>query len=343
MAVAVLLTTSFAAPVSAAPAAPAQQCGSNTSVAPTITPSRTSIGQNETATITVTGSNYLVPPHVCGSSVFGGIYLFFGWAKPGGQWGPSWRSSTSATGLFGQTYSYPGEGGGAETRDDGTGTIRLISFTQGGESGDSTPFHMDGAGNWQADLIVRGSTFSFVDVMTGRSASVDCMVVQCGVFTIGAHGKSSRTNEQFAPINFTDAQGAVVTPSAPGGAGGSSNPPATGPIAGAPPADVGDDGNPAVSGGSGDAEEGTSAEPPAAVGSVGEAPTDTAATEVAGAEDEADEVEDSEEIAATVQDFGESGGGGGAGPALWIGIAVALVVVIGGGTAMFARRRRGAA
>src|SRR5690606_12100297 len=138
--------------------------------------------------------------------------------------------STSATGLFGQTYSYPGEGGGAETRDDGTGTVRLISFTAGGESGDSTPFHMDGAGNWSADVTVRGATFSLVDVVTGQSATVDCMVVQCGVLTWGAHGKSSRTNEQFSPINFTNPQGQVVTPSAPGGAGGSAIPPATGPI-----------------------------------------------------------------------------------------------------------------
>ena len=116
LAVATVLGGVLASPVSAAPAAPAQQCGGNTSVAPTLTPSRTTVGQHETATITVTGSNYLVPPHVCGSSVFGGVYVAFGWVKPGGQWGPSWRSSTSATGLFGQTYSYPGEGGGAETR-----------------------------------------------------------------------------------------------------------------------------------------------------------------------------------------------------------------------------------
>lgn len=347
-----LMTTYLAVPASATPAAPTQaQCGSTTSTAPTITPSRTSIGENETATVTVTGANYLVPPHVCGSNVFGGIYLFFGWVKPGGQWGPSAKNSTSANGLFGQTYSYPGEGGGAETRDDGTGAVRLISFTPGGESGDFTPFHMDGAGNWQSDLIVRGSKFSFVDVMTGKAASVDCMVVQCGVFTIGAHGKSSRTNEQFHPINFTNAQGVVVAPSAPaaGGAGGSANPPASGAVNGAAPSGGGSNGNPSTNGGSGASggsdttgDAPTATEDTAGVGSVGEAPTDSAAAEVASETTEVDVDEDGDEIAATVQDFGESGGGGGAGPALWIGIIAALAVVIGGGTALFARKRRGA-
>ena len=99
---AAVLGGSLATSVSAAPTAPAQQCGGNTSAAPTLTPSRTTIGQHDTATITVTGTNYLVPPHVCGASVFGGVYVAFGWVKPGGQWGPSWRSSTSAAGLFGR-------------------------------------------------------------------------------------------------------------------------------------------------------------------------------------------------------------------------------------------------
>ena len=342
--IATVMGTYLAVPASATPSAPAQQCGANTSVAPTLTPSRTTIGQNETATVTVTGSNYLVPPHVCGSSVFGGVYVAFGWVKPGGQWGPSWRTSTTAAGLFGQTYSYPGEGGGAETRDDGTGTVRLISFTAGGESGDATPFHMDGSGNWSADLIVRGSKFSFVDVVTGQAATVDCMVVQCGVLTWGAHGKSSRTNEQFSPINFTNPQGQIVAPTAPGGAGGSGNPPATGPIAGAPAADGGgNDGTPAANGSSGGGATPASGEgQPAEVGSVGEAPPETDA-EVAGDSAEADEVEETEEIAAKVQDFGDSGSGGGGGSAgLIVGGIVAVLAVLGG-VALFARRRAGAA
>lgn len=350
------MTTYLATPASATPAAPTQgQCKSDTTRAPSLTPSRTSIGADETATITVTGTNYLLPPHECGKTVPGGVYLFFGWVKPGGQWGPSARNSESANGLFGQTYSYPGEGGGAETRDDGSGAIRLISFTLGGDSGESTPFHMDGTGNWQADLVVRGSKFSFVDVMSGQSASVDCLVVQCGVFTIGAHGKPSPVNEQFHPINFTNAQGVVVTPSAPatGGAGGSANPAATGPITGAAPAGGGSNGTPSAGSGSGSGsgstgggnstgDATTATEDTVSGGSVGEAPTDTTPAEVASETTEVETDEDGKEIAATVQDFGDSGGGGGAGPALWIGIIAALVVVIGGGTAFVARKRRGA-
>src|ERR1700761_6538888 len=65
-----------------------------------------------TSVLTVTGSNYLVPPHVAGADVFGGVYVFFGWVAPGGHWGPSNRSATSDAGQFGTTYTYPGDNGG---------------------------------------------------------------------------------------------------------------------------------------------------------------------------------------------------------------------------------------
>lgn len=310
------------APLFAEPAAAQSQCG-NTTASPRLTPSRTTIGAQETAVVTVTGTNYLLPPHVCGTDVFGGVYLFFGWVQPGGQWGPSWRSSTSDRGLFGTTYSYPGEGGGGETRDDGTGTVRLISFTAGGESGTSTPFHMDGNGNWRADVTVRGATYDFKDLRTGASHRVDCRVVQCGVFTIGAHSKSSRTNEVFHPINFTDPTGAPIAPSNPtaGGAGGTTG-------VGAP-----------ISGGATGAATGEeqvagatttpTPETGAAVGSVGEAATTTTAAPTA--QDEAEPVRSEE--AAAVQEFGDEGDGGGS-AGLIAGIALALLVAGGVGAAV---------
>lgn len=322
-----------------AAAAPSQtQCG-NTAANPSISVDRSTIGVDETAVVTVTGRSYLLPPHVCGTDVFGGIYLFFGWVQPGGQWGPSFKSSTSTQGLFGTTYSYPGEGGGAETRDDGTGTVRLISFTAGGESGTSTPFHMDGQGNWQSNLTVRGSTYSFTDLRTGASQRVDCKVVQCGVYTIGAHGKASRTNERFVPINFADASGAPIVPSSPNsaGAGGVAAP------AGAP-GDVGSaagtgSGSGAGSTGAGVGSGASTTSLPGEVGSVGDAPTTTEASEdVADEGDDDVEVLDSEQTAA-LQDFGDDGGGGGSGILIG-GLAVLVAVVVLGGV-LIVRRRSG--
>ncbi|MFN7148589.1 MAG: hypothetical protein ACK4V6_03830 [Microthrixaceae bacterium] len=326
-----------------AAAAPTQtQCG-NTAANPSISVDRSTVGVDETAVVTVTGRSYLLPPHVCGTDVFGGIYLFFGWAQPGGQWGPSFKSSTSTQGLFGTTYSYPGQGGGAETRDDGTGTVRLISFTAGGESGTSTPFHMDGQGSWRADLTVRGSTYSFTDIRTGASQSVDCTVVQCGVFTIGAHGKASRTNERFVPINFTDASGAPIVPSSPNGAGaGGVSDPAVAPggVGGAAGAGSAT-GSGSIGSGSGAGASTTVA--PTKVGSVGDAPTTTSSVEDSTEEGDEDidaEVLDAEQTAA-VQDFGDDGGGGGSG--LLIGGAALLVAVAVVGGVLVARRRRGTA
>lgn len=319
------------APLLAEPAAAQTRCG-GTSASPRLTPSRTTIGAQETAVVTVSGTNYLVPPHVCGTDVFGGVYLFFGWVQPGGQWGPSWRSSTSDRGLFGTTYSYPGEGGGGETRDDGTGTVRLVSFTAGGESGTSTPFHMDGAGNWRADVTVRGATYDFKDLRTGASHRVDCRVVQCGVFTIGAHSKSSRTNEVFHPINFTDPAGAPIAPSNPAGGGAGGTTGVGAPIGGAA-------GSGAVAGGEQVAGATTtpgSESDDQAVGSVGEAATTTTAAPAAGADDDSSEPVRSEETAA-VQDFGDSGGGGG-GAGLVAGIALAVLVAGGVGAVVLRRK-----
>lgn len=160
--------------------------------------------------ITVTGRDYLVPPHAAGADVFGGIYLFFGWVKPGGGWGPSNRSSSSDAGTFGSSYAYPGEEGDAGTRDPGEGGIRFISFTSGGASGATTDEHMDDSGGWRVQLEVPGPTFRYTD-STGASRTVDCRKLTCGVFTMGAHGKASATNEVFTPVTFRDAAGTTPT------------------------------------------------------------------------------------------------------------------------------------
>jgi hypothetical protein len=324
----------------AAPSATAQQCG-NAQAAPTLTVDRTTLDSAATTTVNITGTSYLLPPHVCGTQVPGGIYVFFGWVQPGGTWGPSHKSPTSTNGLFGYSYSYPGEGGGAETRDDGSGTVRLVSFTNAGESGSATDFHMDGAGNWSTSVVVRGSSYSFRNVVTGAQNTVDCLAVQCGVFTIGAHGNASATNEQFTPINFTVAGGAPVVPvqgAAPGaGAGGSAS------GGGAAPSDAGTatgDASGAVggtaNGGSGGAstDGSTTTTVASEVGSIGEAGGDADIGDDAAD----DEVVDAEN-AASVQEFGSDGGGGG-GAVIAIAGVVVLLAVIGG--VVVVMRRRGA-
>jgi hypothetical protein len=338
--VAAVLTGLSAAQAATAGAAPAQaQCG-NVNANPTLTVDRPTIGVTETAVVTVTGRGYLQPPHVCGTNVFGGIYLFFGWVQPGGQWGPSFTSSTSTQGLFGTSYSYPGEGGGAETRDDGTGTIRLIAFTPGGESGTSTPFHMDGQGNWRSDLTVRGATYSYTDLRTGARNSVDCRVVQCGVFTIGAHGKASRTNERFTPINFVDASGTPIVPSNPagGGAGGATS---VGAPTGGGGGAAGGGGAPVESGVGTDGAVAAETTVPDQVGTVGEAPTTTEAPAEEATDGDADEVLEVDETA-SVQEFGDSGGSG-APIGVLVGAGVLLVVVLVAGGAIVLRGRAGRA
>jgi hypothetical protein len=314
-------------------AAPAQtQCG-NTAANPTLSVDRPTLGVTETAVVTVTGTGYLLPPHVCGTDVFGGIYLFFGWVQPGGQWGPSFKSSTSTQGLFGTSYSYPGEGGGAETRDDGTGTIRLISFTAGGESGTSTPFHMDGAGNWRSNLTIRGATYSYTDLRTGASNTVDCRAVQCGVYTVGAHGKASRTNERFTPITFVDTAGAPTAPAAASGAA----PGGAGPGAGASAGGAAD---------TGAAANGTdpSGESPAApvttdpAAAADEASSSASTTEPEAADDET--AMPQAEEAAAVQDFGGDQGSGVPVPLVLGAVTALAVAAVALG---LARRRRGGA
>jgi hypothetical protein len=218
----VALTALSEGPAAASPSQGAQ-CGTDLSTrpaAPALSVTPTALPAGAPSTVTVTGSRYLTGLYDCAKQRFGGVYLFFGWVQPGGQWGPSWRTSTSMTGHFGSTYSYPGEGGGAETRDDGSGTIRLVSFTSGGTSGSDTPFHMDADGTWSATLVVRGAVYSWKDEVTGASSQVDCRQVQCGVFTIGAHGVASRPNEVFSPVTFASGNGG--SPAGPTGSGGGS-------------------------------------------------------------------------------------------------------------------------
>ncbi|MGE3621297.1 MAG: hypothetical protein AB7L84_12630 [Acidimicrobiia bacterium] len=192
----------------AAPSAGAGQGGGN----PVLQVSVTTAAADRVTDVTVTGLDYLVPPHAPGTPVFGGVYVFFGWVANPAAFGPSIKNSTSNDGTFGVTYAYPGSGGDPGTRDPGNGTMRLVSFTPNGESGEATDYHMDDQGNWTTQLRIYGSTFTYVYPVTGEQRTVDCRQVQCGVFTIGAHGKTSATNEKFTPISFAGPAAPVTIP-----------------------------------------------------------------------------------------------------------------------------------
>lgn len=212
LAVVALLATSIAVSLGVTVSPAAAQ-------SPTLTVGPAVITAGQPTTVTVTGRNYFIPPHTT-PTLFGGVYVLFGWVQPGGQWGPSARNGVNTNGQFGYTYTYAGESGGGETRDDGTGRSRFIAFTPGGIDAEATPYHMDAAGNWSVTLTIPSSVYTWTDPATGRAATVDCSTVQCGIYTFGAHGRASSSNEQFAPI--------IVVPPARGGG--------TTPVPTAPPA-----------------------------------------------------------------------------------------------------------
>lgn len=168
----------------------------------TVSPS-TSLGSGKT-TVTVTGKDYLVPPHAAGTTVSGGVYVFFGWVDTAkAKWGPSGRNINNTDGNFGTTYIYPGEQGGADTTDSSP-SIGYVAFTKGEAGAEDSPFMSDN-GDWTLSIEVPGSSFRTTLPGTDETKTTDCLKVKCGVFTIGAHGKPSFTNEKFAPVSFVGA------------------------------------------------------------------------------------------------------------------------------------------
>jgi len=300
----------------------------------TVSPTKLTVGKS--ATVTVTGTDYLVPPHAPGVDVFGGVYLFFGWVRPGGPWGPSIRNSNNNDGVFGVTYSYRGDGGDGSTRDDGTGTMRFVSFTSGGLSGDATPFHMDDNGNWTATLVIPASTYQYT-ALGSVKRTVNCQQVQCGVFTIGAHGKASATNEKFTPITFA---AAPVTPTTRPGAT-----PTTAPDG--PPVTVAGGGQPTgpgTTGGSGSTDSTTGTTRPGArsttttaakgkTATSGSSTSTTTGDSSTDANDRADGAQLALDATSSTRD-----GDGSAAP--WIAGGALLLVGIGA-SVWFLRRRRG--
>ncbi len=121
---------------------------------------------------------------------FGGIYVMFGWVDSG--WRPSQGGST------GSDYRYV-----PDDESNPTGYVSFVTFP-----GSSTSYAANGGeladdGSWSAVLSVPGATFTSLD-RDGNPTEVDCLQVQCGIITIGAHGVKNANNETFTPITFRD-------------------------------------------------------------------------------------------------------------------------------------------
>lgn len=171
------------------------------------TPS-TNLTATAESTVQVSGKDYLVPPHAAGTPVSGGIYVFFGWVDSTKKWGPSARNVNNTDGNFGTTYLYPGGQGGQNGENESAG-IGMVAFTEEVSAGEAPPYFMSDAGDWSMPIKVPGSTFT-TEIPGGGTKTTDCLKVACGIFTIGAHGRASATNEKFFPVQFAGAQAAAT-------------------------------------------------------------------------------------------------------------------------------------
>lgn len=144
----------------------------------------------------VADPTYLTQLRVSGSGFqsiqngFGGIYVAFGWVGDG--WQPSQGGTT------GTNYRYV-----PDDETNPTGYVSFVTFP-----GSSTAYAANGGelaadGTWSAVLSVPGSTFTALD-RDGNPSEVDCLQVQCGIITIGAHGVKNANNETFTPVSFRD-------------------------------------------------------------------------------------------------------------------------------------------
>jgi hypothetical protein len=131
---------------------------------------------------------------------YGGIYVAFGWVDDG------WRPSQG--GATGTDYRYVPDDESAPT-----GYISFVAFP-----GSSTAYAANGGtlaadGTWSTVLTVPGARFTSLD-REGNPTEVNCLEVQCGVITIGAHGLKNANNETFTPVSFRDLYSAAPTPAA---------------------------------------------------------------------------------------------------------------------------------
>lgn len=145
-------------------------------------------------TVTVSGAGFQYQPNAPG-----GIYVFFGAVSDPGT--NSWAPSQG--GKSGTSFGY----------SSASGATLLVAF-QGGSSADAANAAIAPDGSWSAQMTIPGSSFASSsgnphEGQAVEGATIDCLRVQCGIITIGAHGMVNANNESFTPVGFVTADGQV--------------------------------------------------------------------------------------------------------------------------------------
>ncbi|MGO1801836.1 MAG: HtaA domain-containing protein [Microbacteriaceae bacterium] len=144
----------------------------------------------------------------------GGAYVLFGWVNPesGDDWGPGPHSGKSSIGRSGIDFTYAEDGAVA-------GTFQSMVNYPGNSTGPGLPF-MDADGSWE----IKGFPIESSRFQTPHGTQIDCYVQQCGILTIGAHGRANAGVEVFTPVYFTDERPPNTSPVGGGGGGVVENP-----------------------------------------------------------------------------------------------------------------------
>lgn len=147
-------------------------------------------------TLQVSGSGFQSLPNA-----FGGIYMMFGWVDDpsGGSWKPSRGGKTGAELLY-----VPD----TEAKDN-QGYQRFIAFPGSSTKDAANGGEIASDGSIALSMVIPGPQFTAQD-RSGNTKQVDCLTVQCGIITIGAHGVVNASNESFTPISFGKAQAAAA-------------------------------------------------------------------------------------------------------------------------------------
>ncbi|GAB3598231.1 HtaA domain-containing protein [Microbacterium tumbae] len=147
-------------------------------------------------------------------STEGGAYVLFGWIDPaaGDDWGPGAHPDKGSTGQSGVTYTYAKDAATA-------GTYQTMVNYPGNVTGPGLPF-IQADGSWEiTGFPIQSSRFE-----STHGTQIDCYVQQCGIITIGAHGKANAGVEVFTPLYFTDERPPNTEPPSDGDTGLVDNP-----------------------------------------------------------------------------------------------------------------------